>query len=310
MIKKTIFSTFLVFLLSASLCFASDELIKEVIYYSDSAETTYDEAEEKIIEDGKEYVLQDITYEILTNKNDFSETYSVEKGELPEKHEFTINGEKIELILDKSSVKNNDPIIMQKEFSDVESVPEEFGFIIDGKDYIGTLERYDTFDRGETFSVQGTYKGEEGSEYVDIGGILYPLNTDRPVFDGYQEYLKALFGMGDNYTINDAYWVTESIDNGVVTKTARYDGIRAYNDYLCEYKIEGATGQTGTYTNNGLPSAQYEIKASLIYSPVVVETKGLSTVQKAILAGVGIVALAGAITGILFAIKKKRSENE
>ena len=307
--KRTILPILLIVFLSTSLSFGASELVKETTYYSNTSDAPYEEAEEKIVEDGVEYILKDITYEVLAEKSDFSETFSVEKGELPEKQEFTINGEKVELLLDKGTVKNNEPLIMEKEFIDTEDLPEEFGFLIDGKNYTGTLKSYETFDRGEAFSVQGVYKGEIGSEYVDIGGILYPLNTERPVFEGYQEYLKSILGMTDNYTINNAYWVNESINDGIVTKTASYDGIRSYHDYLCEYEIEGATGQTGTYTNSGLPSSKYEIKATLIYEPAIKERNKLSAIQKAVLTGVSILGAAAICAGILFATKKKREED-
>ena len=300
----------LTLVLGVSVSFADSEnitLTEE--FYSETEDFSYS-PEPIITKEGAKYEYSNISYKVLSEPQLIEAEYVAEDSELPKTRVFEINGEKMELSLDRASIEKAIPLIKEVVAPTKEELKEVETF--DGKE--GKLVSVRENISSRSFVVEGVLTAPDNAEVIIIDGVEHNFNDITPTFSGYENYLKREFVLPENVTFTNAEWVSDSVTDGIRTKVARYYGNYPNGDYIGTYSVK-AVGDTATYSNVGQEEAMYKVNAIITYSPiepvVVNGDKQFTAVETAVMAtGVGILALATGIVSGLFAGKKKRKEEK
>lgn len=299
-------------MLFTNLSFAKEKVVKTKIIYTNNKHYEY-EADKEYKENGKSYRIVDTKYEILKTPEELNKSVEIKNlknKKAPETKVFNINENKVKLYLDANKTKYT-------------KTPTEEIYVYEARDpYSFTADENREFETAEGETVKGTLKetikgniykssvnipgrfsGAAESEYFYFVGTgnLWPLNTNAPIWKGYETDILTYLGLNpESYGITGGRWTSKSNSNGVITRTASFTGTKNVCDYSCVYSIEGGSD---TYTANATYSG-YMIKAITTYEPY------MSLAKKILIgAGFGVFAIAFA-TILAWIVKRKNKEEE
>ena len=287
--------------------------------------------ENEITEGGKKYTLENVFYTV----DDIEETWKgedktitltdIREDELPGVgYEITENG--VTYIVKDVHVTARAPKPATEEITeDVryaagESVPAEITVTREGED--GSFEARLTLtgteasgEAPETREIPVIYHNYDVDTYI-FGGTQVPRNDERPALEGLEGQILASAALDPaDWTITDYRWSGapyesggELLRNAAATATRRSTAVTAHyrgthtveqpDVVTAEIECETVVSDESKLVGMGR-IATVHVTAEGMYSPV------KSIVPKALLAGAGIVAIAAAVSLILFAAGKK-----
>lgn len=294
-----------------SASFAAETITREHIFYSTERGREYD-APKNIEKGGKKYRLKGVKYEVLLEKgSEFRKVTikNLKEKKAPQEKVFTLKGESVQFLIDEGKTTYKKA---RKEAKYVYEARNPNGFTpdqtreletADGEKFTGTLDnvtKSGIYQKG--VSIPGTFRAPKGAEffYFTGTGVLWKINTAAPLWQGYQRDILIYLGLSPNaYRITGGRWTaTRAVGNDVV-KSAMFSGTCNVCDYICTY-TDG--GEPDRYIAKAVYGSPYKIKAICEYE------RYYTTLQKAVMAGAGIVILSGAASVILYILKRKKRD--
>ena len=196
-IKRMLIFLLISIMLFTNLSFAKEKVVKTKIIYTNNKHYEY-EADKEYKENGKSYRIVDTKYEILKTPEELNKSVEIKNlknKKAPETKVFNINGNKVKLYLDANKTKYT-------------KTPTEEIYVYEARDpYSFTADENREFETAEGETVKGTLKetikgniykssvnipgrfsGAAESEYFYFVGTgnLWPLNTNAPIWKGYE----------------------------------------------------------------------------------------------------------------------------
>ena len=313
--KKALISILTALLFFTSVVHADDSYKVEATYLASTEDATYT-FYEKLTNNGIDYKLVDVTYEVIkSNPISLSKQY---KNELPQV-ENVILEEGIQYTLKNSTYTEAE----EETGTQLLTHTETYGFRTSQPevpdtwqiDYVDNeKERQATASLAaintsatrwqEGYQFNATYYGDADVLYYDFNGSLIPNDGIGVPYLGYEEIiLNSLNLSTSNTQINSAEW-TGIIANG---RTAVFNCSMLGSEYTATYTVTVPNHETVYNINAEYVLADvneaYEIKATAIY-----KKDYRAIFVKAFLGLIIIAALI--IIGILFAMRKRRRKKE
>jgi len=287
---------------------AEKSLIKEEYITSNSENTCNYKPEEKIKEEGTEYELKSVKYEVVGENESFierTEEYNnLSTKEVPTTKDFKLNGKNVTLKLvdenityseeTKTVSESYNGYIYRPEFSKTKTVREN------NTDYTATLVNVKEQNITKGYTAKVKFIGAPGSTYY-LNGKELTMEDNSPLWHGYENDVIEYLELPSASTVISGKWTSDYVNEGNdVVRYAEFRGQRPATNYTVNYSY--TTYSCKAKYNNG--EDRYKIKVVCTYEKV-----GLSTIQK-IAIGAGIVILAGLIVLILYIIAKRRKDAE
>jgi len=338
--KKRVFSLLLIGLLLFPCIgvFAAEELEKTHTFFSTSEKETVDDVfADTIVENGKEYKLDSISYKTI-NKSILSENVLKKIVESENVTDIQIFAPEQELVED--GIK----------YTLVEIIP-----LGEAATHIQTVTAYTDYDYAVTDSsvprqkkmkvtsnltgvthdvicnLVGVSQLDSGtwvSSYIDITFIDYDADryiwrgkeiskADIPDLSGYESDLLASVGeSAETGRITDVYWMTDEYNaDGGIQRDARATLQKYVKFYRANYEGTLTETQGAKYRlqYEGVDDRQtqykYEIKATATYHYEISDAPKTS-VMYYVMAGVGILLVIGLIVALLYVLAKKQKEKK
>jgi len=325
--KATTLMLVLAILASPAHSFANDiagEIVKEHRFSTKNASSIEAEAsehfEQAISEDGKEYVLKDLSFVILDKRENEileKEFTGLSESEVPETVEH--EGREFSLRDVSFTSKSGISITASKEFFTSMNVrpPQTTEIMVDGRAVAAQLINVEALGEewSSDFVIDAIFSGDpyQISRYLLPDGTSIPVNHNTPEFRGYEDAILIFRGYDPTrHRITAGRWTSE-FDG--TARHAEFTGDRLISSYRANYGVQSITYDAAAVyeriTDPTLADGEtiYDVLATAIYLPA---SEGLTLAQiiLRIAAGLFIVALLAA--AILFVIgkkKKKKTQN-
>lgn len=316
---------------------------KENVFVSDSKEDRTNDKKssfpEVIIEEDKQYVLQDISYEVLKEKLLTKVTKEVESDVIRGESEYvpqqSITEGEIEYKLLKTETEEQ---VMTEAQAQSVTGYTDYDYNVDSKDVPQTKSIMAVNKvTGQSENVICNLTGvavngndlvtkqmsvtfyEYDSMYFLIGDELVEKNDSSPPLQGHESELLQMVGAEPESKITNMYWAGEpyTTDDGTNCRDAIAEVQQIVNLYRASYSgamlIPEVTGTKYKSTYEGFDpegEKEYEIKATATYQlqPPAQEKKNMLPVY--IGAGIGILILISAVVGILMILAKNKKKQE
>lgn len=307
---------------------------KKILYVTDDKKETADaKFEQKIKQDGKTYVLENISYQELEKvPKEKTVTKKIESETYPEGQAWRPDQEIVEDgITYKLSQVTEEKSVYKEAWSQPVTGYTDYSKPVTKADVPGTKQiTVENAETGQmetvTCSISGIVQlpGEWENTYIDItyetydadrfvwGNSVVGKNEATPEIDKTQ--LLASVGADDGtYRVGNVYWTGQPYTDpsGILCRDARADVQRltAYHrvNYTGEIPHPEVPGirYTAVYEGKRKDASagyQYQMQATASYRPVFPAA--------VILAGVGIAIIILALIGILFLIARRKKEKE
>lgn len=297
--------------------------------YKDQAQQAFDD---ELTEDGKDYKLDDISYEVISTKYLDTKVLTVnldglEDGSEPQPDE-TIVQDGITYTLDPSSTVKEENVIREAGTQQV-SAYDDYDYSVSADSVPATKsvrvqnqltgEMQDVVCQLSGVSVHGTKTIDNtmsltfsnyDAAYYSFGDAYIPRNDDQPAIAGYEDQLLASVGAADGSKITSISWDGDPYtgEDGILYRNATANVQQQVQVYRADYNgiintpEKKQTTYTVTYTAPDPDGAvEYTVKATAAYSRV-----KQSIVPYIIAAGVGILILAVFIVLVLYLLQKRR----
>lgn len=338
--KRLLFSfIFSVFLVSNCLMsHAGQELIKDHTFSASSEDETKDDLfAETIVEDGKTYTLEGVTYTVV------SKTPVIEERKLEKVIESDYVTD-IENYTPEQVITEND---VSYTFVKMESMGEsavhtqevtaytDYDYEVTSNNVaqqktVSATSNMSGKTQYVTCNLAGVSQLDEGtwvSSYIDITFVNYNADvfewrghqiskSDAPYLSGYESDILNSVGLdSENCRITNIEWSSgEYQNNGVVQRDARATLQKFVNYYRASYSgtLKETQGTKYQLTYEGVETIesetdfQYEIKATAVYNYEIPKTPVLQYVM----AGAGILLVIGLIIALIYVLAKKRNKNK
>lgn len=301
----------LVFSTSSAALAAEQTMNKEHIFHSRTPEFSY-EAKETIEEDGRAYVLQGVTYETVSEEDLYVSKEAAYEGlaekKVPLKKNFKINGKTVTLQANEAEIRYRETVETSTEtlsgYTSAPSLPKEKTVSMNGKAYKATLAGVQETKTSKPFTARVKFLGDQHADFY-FNGKKIKLHKTKPTWDNYQRTVAKHLNLETGSVLTGGSWTGGwQKEKGRMVRYAQFTGTRPASNYTAAYTFKQYSAVV-TYDNGAEPGAKdYTVKAICEY-----ERKGMSTLQKVIFAGVGLLLLAGLVILALYFIGK-RKENK
>lgn len=319
--------------------YAADAPLTKELQISGSSESDYkDQAQQafddELTTDGKDYKLDDISYEVISTKYLDTKVLTVnldglEDGSEPQPDE-TIVQDGITYMLDPSSTVKEENVIREAGTQQVNAY-DDYDYSVSADSVPATKsvpvqnqltgEMQDVVCQLSGVSVHGTKTIDNtmsltfsnyDAAYYSFGDAYIPRNDDQPAIAGYEDQLLASVGAADGSKITSISWDGDPYtgEDGILYRNATANVQQQVQVYRANYSgvintpEEKSTTYTVTYTAPDPDGAvEYTVQATASYTEV---KQKQSIVPYIIAAGVGILILAIFIVLILYLLRKKR----
>lgn len=340
-IKKILVTLMCIMLLSTSLAFAEDVIVKEYDFqtknpeYSSYTIENIGEGDMKDVpltvengfftvkrvtdvkinllsEDAPEDITEEVLYEYL------------DKKELPEgTNEMVLDDGTILQLLDtKWEAKERTPITGTSTKKGHENKPdfpktkEVSAELEDGTVITAVAELVEVKATGQSyakeFSVTGKFIGEPDVSYYVLDGTRIPNNPETPKFKRYEDTILKVFGMNPSkYKITSGEWTSDYIEeDGNIVRYATFKGYRLTNDWTAYYKekMTDESPNVATYT----ATCTYGKKIEPTYNVHVTVEYGKTEIiiGRVVGTSVGLAVIAGLAAFIIVFLTRKKKQEE
>lgn len=312
----------------------AETITRQYSYTSNDENDKGNNPEEKIAENGKEYELQDIIYEVIDKK-------AIEE-ETKKKITLTKKTDNEEYEPRKEIVKDDVTYQLIDTQRNEETVSEKKGRLVTGYlDFDNKNEALST-PTSKSFSANGVTAvckktgmkklkasswqksyidfafTSSNKNYYEWNGNEIDGNSDNPLKGYESEILKSIGVDEENYKVGDSYWKgTAHRKNGMYTRKLRVEIKKKIPHYRVNYEgyskseVKKEYSYISTYeatVKQETGEYEYTIQQTAVYKELIKTDK--PTIKK-IVYRVGIILLAITISGILFIIylkPKRRSK--
>lgn len=315
--KLNIAVTFLiiiaVFFSTISFANAKETLTKEYKFTAKNEDSLSYTPEKEIKVKGVKYKLSDndIKYEIIesnkiTEKKEVTVTdkENVEKTITKDGRKLTLKDVDLRSETDKKTVTKNYDSLAKAPASlrDSKTVGDTNVTITLNKSNVSE------FKTPQSFTAPAYFTGHPQSSSYKFNGKSVTLENGTPTWTGWKNDIANYLGLNSSYyQINSIKWQGDFVKNssGSYDRTAIVTGTRYVPTYTVTYVEDSSTATiyAGTATYEGVDNGKDVIAKAI----VTYERDGLSTVQKAVLIGAGVLVLTSLFLLILLYLKRKRN---